>query len=468
MRKSISVIAFVFSAVILQAQSVTQRLQQAFSAFENDKQLQHAISSLYVIDAATGEVLFQKNSSVGLAPASTQKIITSATAFELLGAGFRFKTEFELEQEPEANSGYARLVVTGFADPTFGSFRYTRTEENNVLRFIIQQLQQKSIRPIESISILSDSYDERMIPGGWIYDDIGNYYGAGAAGFSWHENQYDLVLIPGAQKGDKTAVDSTNPHMPFFSFDNFCTTGAPGSGDQAYIYAYPGSDRAMIKGTIPAGVKRFTISGAITQPGRVFGEQLARKLQQNAMAAADIPVNVLTSNSGPGKIVRTPLFTFNSPSLDSVNYWFLKKSINLYGEALVKAIAYNARQYGSTDSGIAVLRRFWKKKGLDEEELNMYDGSGLSPQNRVTTHAQVEILSYARTRPWFNDFFNGFPEYNGMRIKSGTIGDVKGFCGYHRGAGGREYIFSFLVNNYSGKTSALVNKMYKVLDELKK
>ena len=39
-----------------------------------------------MIDAATGQVVFDKNSQVGLAGASTQKIITAATAFELLGA----------------------------------------------------------------------------------------------------------------------------------------------------------------------------------------------------------------------------------------------------------------------------------------------------------------------------------------------------------------------------------------------
>jgi D-alanyl-D-alanine carboxypeptidase/D-alanyl-D-alanine-endopeptidase (penicillin-binding protein 4) len=54
-----------------------------------------------------------------------------------------------------------------------------------------------------------------------------------------------------------------------------------------------------------------------------------------------------------------------------------------------------------------------------------------------------------------------------MTMKSGTISDVKGFCGYHNAKDGREYIFSFLVNNYSGKTSGLVQKMYRVLDELK-
>jgi serine-type D-Ala-D-Ala carboxypeptidase/endopeptidase (penicillin-binding protein 4) len=59
------------------------------------------------------------------------------------------------------------------------------------------------------------------------------------------------------------------------------------------------------------------------------------------------------------------------------------------------------------------------------------------------------------------------PEYNGMKMKSGTIRDVKAFCGYHTAKDGKEYIFSFLVNNYSGKSGELVQKMYKVLDVLK-
>jgi D-alanyl-D-alanine carboxypeptidase/D-alanyl-D-alanine-endopeptidase (penicillin-binding protein 4) len=54
-----------------------------------------------------------------------------------------------------------------------------------------------------------------------------------------------------------------------------------------------------------------------------------------------------------------------------------------------------------------------------------------------------------------------------MKMKSGTISDVKGFCGYQTSSDGSEYIFSFLINNYSGSASGLVNKMYKVLDVLK-
>lgn len=161
------------------------------------------------------------------------------------------------------------------------------------------------------------------------------------------------------------------------------------------------------------------------------------------------------------------IYNYYSPALDSIIYWFLKKSINLYGEALIKTFAYEKQGFGSTDSGVAIVKKFWKDKGLDEDELNIYDGSGLSPLNRITTHAQVEVLKYAKTKDWFPYFYDALPEYNGMKMKSGTISDVKGFCGYQKGKDGKEYIFSFLVNNYNGKTSGVVNKMYKVLDELK-
>ena len=161
------------------------------------------------------------------------------------------------------------------------------------------------------------------------------------------------------------------------------------------------------------------------------------------------------------------LDTHYSPPLDSIIYWFLQKSINLYGEALVKTFAYEKKGFGATDTGVVIVKDFWKQKGLDENELNIYDGSGLSPLNRVTTHAQVEILKYAKQRSWFPYFFNALPEYNNMKMKSGSISDVKGFCGYHTSGDGTQYIFSFLVNNYSGSSSGLVNKMYKVLDVLK-
>jgi D-alanyl-D-alanine carboxypeptidase/D-alanyl-D-alanine-endopeptidase (penicillin-binding protein 4) len=93
MKKTRLLVAFSILHSTLSAQTATQKLQKAYQQFESDSQLKHAISSLYVINAKTGEVVFDKNSQIGLAPASTQKIITAVTAFDLLGKDYRYKTE---------------------------------------------------------------------------------------------------------------------------------------------------------------------------------------------------------------------------------------------------------------------------------------------------------------------------------------------------------------------------------------
>src|SRR5690606_15771540 len=108
-----------------------------------------------------------------------------------------------------------------------------------------------------------------------------------------------------------------------------------------------------------------------------------------------------------------------------------------------------------------------KSKGIAESELAMVDGSGLSPLNRVTTHAQVQMLLHARQQNWCLGLHESLPTFNGMKMKSGTIRGVKGYTGYHKAKDGPEYLFSFVVNNYNGSASSLVKKMYVVLDELK-
>jgi D-alanyl-D-alanine carboxypeptidase/D-alanyl-D-alanine-endopeptidase (penicillin-binding protein 4) len=161
------------------------------------------------------------------------------------------------------------------------------------------------------------------------------------------------------------------------------------------------------------------------------------------------------------------LITLLSPPLDSINYWFLKKSINLYGEALVKTMAWEKSGLGSTGKGVDIVRTFWSEHGIDKSAVNIIDGSGLSPQNRVTSDAEVKVLQYAKTRPWFSAFYNALPEYNGMKMKSGSIGGARAFAGYHTAKDGKQYILSIIVNNYDGSAGEVVKKMFKVLDVLK-
>jgi len=463
---SVKRLAFIFHFSLLTfnffGQTINQKLQKAFTEFEQDSQLKHAISSLYVIDANTGQVVFDKNSQIGLAPASTQKIITSATAFELLGKDFRYKTDFYLSEKVGSNS---IVYIEPSGDPTLGSWRWEQTKEENVLHRITESIRKQNRKISWPIIINAEGWHTESIPDGWIWQDIGNYYGAGAEVFNWRENQFDLVLRSGSNVGDTVSIAGTIPTNLNINFESTALAAPKQTGDNAYIYFQPSSDNyGIVRGTIPVNENKFIISGSMISPGSQFLRSLIDSIKDWYVKPESLEKVVLFKKYEKNVLM---IHSEISPSLDSIIYWFLKKSINLYGEALIKTLAYEKKGIGSTDSGVVVVQNFWKEKGIDEDELGIVDGSGLSPLNRVTTHSQVEILKYAKTKNWFPYFYNSLPEYNGMSMKSGTIRGVKGFCGYHKAKDGKEYIFSFLVNNYNGSASALINKMYKVLDILK-
>ena len=135
---------------------------------------------------------------------------------------------------------------------------------------------------------------------------------------------------------------------------------------------------------------------------------------------------------------------------------------------MVKTIAYEKIKFGSTDSGVAVIKNFWKQKGIEPAALHIIDGSGLSPANRVTTHALVTVMQYARQQQqWFASFYNALPEINGIKMKDGYINGVRSYTGYIKNKTGNEYTFSFIVNNFDGSPGTVREKMWKVLDNLK-
>ncbi|MFZ9386799.1 MAG: D-alanyl-D-alanine carboxypeptidase/D-alanyl-D-alanine endopeptidase [Chitinophagaceae bacterium] len=440
------------------AQTVGQKLQKAYTAFENDSQMAHAMSSLFVIDAKTGQVVFDRNSRIGLAPASTQKIITSVTAFELLGKDYRYATEFGYSGSGDSVSMYIRPS----GDPTLGSWRWNTTHEQAIMKNLKTEMAGLGKRFNQTIEINQAGWETGRIPDGWIWQDIANYYGAGAGALNWRENQFNLVMKSGSRVGDGVEIVKTDPPLFNHALRSEAKAEKAGSGDNAYIYFPVSGKQGIVRGTIPVNETDFTISGAMPDPPAQFTEKLRKLLP----AEISNSISLITLDQEPEKKPAV-FYTHYSPTLDSIIYWFNKRSINLYGEALLKTMAFAKKGVGSTPVGVALVRDFWKGKGVDDDELNLYDGSGLSPLNRVTTHAQTEILRYARGRDWFPEFLRSLPEYNGMTMKSGTISDVKGFCGYHKARDGKEYIFSFLVNNYSGKTSSLVAKMYSILNELK-
>lgn len=446
---------------LLHAQTVQERLARAVDKLQQDPQLRHAILGIAVVKTETGEKVFELNAQTGLAPASCQKTITSAAALELLGPAYRYTTTIGYNGAITNGSLKGNLVLSGSGDPTLGSWRYDSTRNDQQLARLIGFVKARGITKIEGSLIGYNKWETETIPGGWIWDDMGNYYGSGTTSLNWHENQYDLVLRSGANIGDKVSIAETRPRLYEVNLQSEVKAAAKGTGDNANIYLSPYSFTGVVRGTIPVDEKAFVISGSFPDPALQCVATLESKLDSAGMK----PLDFAASNK------EIPAFetlgTLYSPALDSINYFFMKRSVNFYGETFVKTIAFEKAGVGSTDKGLALIKEFWKDKGIDPAALHMLDGSGLSPQNRVTVDALVKVLQYAKTRPWFNYYYDALPLYNQMKLKSGTIGGAKSFAGYHTAKDGTGYTVAIIVNNFDGSAGEVVKKMFLVLDELK-
>lgn len=463
-----------FAVAFCYGQDVALQLSNALKKLEADSQFKHAIISMYVLDSKTGKVVFDKNAQIGLAPASCQKVVTSVSAFEILGKDFRYKTELEYSGSIKGEMLYGSLYLTGYGDPTLASWRYSTTKEQNLMNRWINILKQNKISSLNSFVIDDLRYSSQLIPGGWPWEDIGNYYGAGCGAINWRENQFDVILKAGDSEGQPVNVREVIPNEYWLQFINELKTGKKLSGDNAYLYLPVNDEGWLVRGTIPAGEKQFKISGSIINPSsfleRIFNHCFDTANISVKKTNTDFSVpksNVVNYVKRIDTANRKVLDIYFSPSLDSINYWFLKKSINLYGEAFVKTIAYEKKGFGDTDTGIDIIKYFWKQRGIESSALNIIDGSGLSPANRVTTNALVTVMQYAKKQNWFASFYNALPEMNGIKMKDGYISGVRSYTGYIKSKSGAEFTFSFIVNNFSGSAGSVREKMWKVLDVLK-
>lgn len=461
--------SFLFITATL-AQSTQQNLQKGFDTFLAMPSLKNGIASLHIIDKSTGSTLFEKNSQIGLPTASTLKVITSITGLDLLGSEYTYKTKLYYTGTIDSvGILHGDIVVQGSGDPTLGSDRYEQTKEQLLLDKWINAIKSAGITAIDGRIIGDDRmYNGNDVPGGWIWTDIGNYYGAGISALNWRENKVGVNFQSGTPNAPAPIVQTTSD-LSYLQLVNTVKVGRPGSGDNVYAYSAPYSEKIYLKGTYGQDLKK-TIEISVPDPAFDLAFQLTKTAN-----TAGIPV-LMEPTTGQRLVEQDSIFpqktaelsTHVSPKLIDIVYWFNQKSINLYGEAILRSIAYISGGKVTTLDGANYLQKFWKQKlQLNSSELDIIDGSGLSPQNNVTTFAMNKIMQYAASRPWSDSFVKSLPVYNGMTMKSGTISGTLGYTGYHKAKDGKEYTFTLLVYNYDGSASKMRQSMFNLLDILK-
>ena len=451
------------------SQSLRQKLNTAFNRLQADSQCRYASLSLTVLDVKTGETVFTANPNMGLATASTLKVITSTTAFNLLGKDFQYQTQVGYNGSIDAEGTLTGdVIIKGGGDPTLGSWRYESSKENHVLALMTDALKKAGVKKINGRIIGDDSiFGSQAIPDGWIWQDIGNYYGAGTSGLCWRENQFDIKLRTGSV-GSPTEIAREVPVMPYLAFKSEVINSPANTGDNAYAYFPVGGKLIHVRGTYATDQTKRSISAAVPDPAYDAALRLNDTLKGLGILITGDPESTLSLTVKGLQIpqITNNLTTISSPRLSEIIYWLNRKSINLYAEQLLKTIAWKSGKQATTANGVEVVQNFWKMRGINPNSMAITDGSGLSPGDRVTTLTMATVLQSAKKESWFADFYESLPTYNDMKMKSGSILDVLTYAGYQT-HDGHELCFSIMVNNYNGSTKSIKEKMFWVLDELK-
>lgn len=440
-------------------QNVAQNLDAAAKKMLSSSSAYAANLSFYVADE-DGNFIYEINGNKGLSTASTQKIFTAATALDVLGKDFQYVTTANYSGKLSDGSLNGNLYIHSTGDPTLGSWRYDGFKPEDFKKQLIAALKAQNINKISGDLIVDDSYfDFQTIPGGWPWNDLGNYYGAGVWGVNWRENQFDMQMTQGN-------IKNLNVNLPGVQWVNELKTG--GTSDQSLIFTAPHSEAAYINGTLPN--KTMTVSGSTPNPPLTLGDEISSWLKEAGIEFKGKITSTSQQKLQGERIDFSPknniLLEYKSPTLDKIVFWFMRKSVNLYGETLIKTLGMEKKGVGSFDAGISYLKDYWKGKGINSAMINFADGSGLSPQNYVAARAEVQSLLWSKKQVWFNAFFDAFPtQANGMKMKSGTMKDTKSFAGYHTSKAGKKYVFAIIINNYQGGN--ISDALFQVLNVLK-
>lgn len=453
-----------------------QTRQKTIDAFVSIPNLQQASVGVSVKDFS-GKEIISYNSQKSLTPASTLKLVTTATALELLGKNFRYETTLYRNGD--------KLYVVGSGDPTLGTKHFDRDQYMFLDQWADVISKFFEGEEIEEIVVIDDVFGYEGVSWRWIRQDMGNYYAAGAYGISVFDNTYELYFDT-TDKSTAPKIVKTVPEMPFLDFTNTLTLNTTGR-DNGYIMGEPFSNKRLLSGNIPAGRTSFSIKGDIPDPGMCLAEKLKVtlesknvKVQKISTARNDYELNryeSLRKRQWGDVIYRYRSFPL-SEIVQNINF----KSNNHFSEHLIRTLGRlkNGDIYSSAlDEGIEQINDFWKEKGVKTEALFMYDGCGLAPSNAVSPSLLCDILVYMQTKSKNADvFLKSLPQAGkegtvrnlakGTRLvgklyaKSGSIVNVRCYAGYYI-SGDTKYAFSIMVNNYRGSNAELTKAIERLM-----
>ena len=341
--------------------------------------LRTGVTGLFVADARSGEALFAVNADDPLNPASNVKMISTATALELLGPQFRYPTRL-LGPEPDASGAIrGNVYLLGSWDPTLAAAD---------LDVIAQQLAVRGVRRLDGDVVVGSDPTRDGI--------------------------YRAIIPIEVKAGAPGAAPIVTPPAGFdlLTFKITATTGK----------AFARPRLSLTEETIkdPAGHLRVqvTIGGTIGKGGETMLPLTTKERTADAahalraaLRAHNIVVNGDVSTAELGDFIGDSvtagglpheLARHESPELAEIVSRVNKWSINWLADRVIMTAA--ALAHRTTPSMEVALEAMYgwleRHPHLAKNDVLVDTGSGLSYRTRITTH---ELASIVRSAAGFGD-----------------------------------------------------------------
>ncbi|HLN21661.1 MAG TPA: D-alanyl-D-alanine carboxypeptidase/D-alanyl-D-alanine-endopeptidase [Bacteroidales bacterium] len=451
---------------------------QGLDNFLSDTTLIHSSFSLYVADVETGQTVLDIYSEKSLVPASILKLITTAAAIELLGPDHVFNTAVGYTGTlNKAGMLKGDIIIKGGGDPVFASPRFPFYYGDFPYRWI-DEIKRTGIRKVSGRVIVDDSYyDYNPVPSGWLWEDAGNYYGAGVYGASIYDNSYDIHFIT-SSAGTKPVITEIVPEDCSTSLENNLV--ADGNTDNGYIFSSPYGNNGWMTGTIPVNQEDFVLGASIQDPPMIFAKSIDVALRNDGVKIKGSPTTARIEKIRPINEYKT-VAKYTSPFLSEIIDTLNHISVNLYAETLVKELDKHYKGKGTLQNGLKIINLYLDSLGI--KGMYLADGSGLSRANAINAKGLTELLIHMKNNGRYFDYYlNSLPDAGkegtlknwfrddvfagNLKAKSGSMTRVRSYAGYFTSKSGRQMAFTFIANDFPSPSANIVAHYENILREI--
>jgi len=355
---------------------------------------------------AQGRALFAVNQAKPLIPASILKIVTSAAALEILGPDYRFTTDFRVSPEGD-------LYLVGRGDP------FLVSEE---LALITEKLKHRGLKSVRNICL-----DERYFSPGLVLDGTSRSFNPYDAYNGAICVNFNTIFI---RIDSSKNVTSAEPQTPLTDFARKIALKSGLTGEVRLNLSDNPETISLYAGHL---LKAFLTRAGLEVQGQVI---------RSAQDSSAFPVFYRHRSSKDLTYLVRSLLKYSNNFM--ANQIFLTMGAVRYGPP---ADANKARR---------VMSEYLVSIGLPK--LHIEEGSGLSRRTRMTAAQMITVLD--RFRP-----YRSLLQSKGrIRLKTGTLSDVKSAAGYIDGNENQPPAFVIMLNGKALKPYAR-QKILTLLEE---